>query len=348
LTFFRRRSFFKDTWMLRKRDKTILVAAALIFLITQTIIFANIPKDRDSTAVSLVVKSGTGVRAIASQLKEEGLIHSSYLFLLASLAYGGKLIAGEYTLRPDMSTLDIVRKMGRGERNIYALKILEGHNIYNVAESMEKAGIMPAAEFLRFATDRQSSRKISIQGDSLEGYLFPDTYFYSKEIEVEKFLEKIVQRTLKLFATEETRKSMTELGLDIHGTLTLASMIEREAKVKAEKPVISAVFHNRLKKGMSLDSDPTVIYGTGQFGSPIRKSHLTTHTPYNTYTFRGLPKGPISNPNEDSIMAALHPAPVDYLYFVSKNDGTHVFTKDMKDHNRFVAMYQRVKNTKHN
>jgi UPF0755 protein len=116
--------------------------------------------------------------------------------------------------------------------------------------------------------------------------------------------------------------------------------------MKHEKPLISAVFHNRLKKDMSLDCDPTVIYGTGAFSSPITRSDLINHTPYNTYTFKGLPKGPICNPDKNSIMAALYPTPVDYLYFVSRNDGTHVFSKDIKAHNRFVSIYQRVKNTK--
>jgi UPF0755 protein len=139
---------------------------------------------------------------------------------------------------------------------------------------------------------------------------------------------------------------MEGLNFDIHKTLTLASIIEREAKLKEEKPIISAVFHNRLKRGMPLDADPTVVYGTKAFNGPIKKTDLTTYTPYNTYTFKGLPKGPICNPDRNSIAAALYPASVDYLYFVSKNDGTHVFSRDMDEHNRFVTLYQRSKKAK--
>jgi len=122
-------------------------------------------------------------------------------------------------------------------------------------------------------------------------------------------------------------------------------MIEKESGVREERPLVSAVFHNRILKGMSLDCDPTVIYGTKGFGSPIRKVDLATPTPYNTYMFKGYPRGPICTPSKDSILAALNPAPVDHLYFVSKNDGTHVFSRDMAEHNRYVVMYQRNRTT---
>jgi UPF0755 protein len=332
--------------MLTGHDKKIIVIAIIIFLATQTIIFASIPRDTDNTPINIVVKNGTGLYSIANKLKEEGLIYSSHLFVLCSVLYRGQLIAGEYELKKDMSTIEVVRKMGRGERNIYALKIVEGYNLFNVADTVDRSHIMKNTEFMALAKNKEYLRKIGIMSGSLEGYLMPDTYYYSKEIEVDDFIEKIAQRTFKFFIKEDIKKRMEELGFDIHKTLTLASMIEKEAKLKEEKPVISAVFHNRLHKGMSLDCDPTVIYGTGMFDSPIKRSDLNTYTPYNTYVLKGLPKGPICNPDKNSIMAALYPAQADYLYFVSKNDGTHVFSRDMKEHNRFVTMYQRGKNTK--
>ncbi len=333
--------------MLVRRNKSIVVVFLTIaFLFAQTAIFASIPGTGSSQPVRIVVKSGTGLFSIANQLKDDGLISSSSFFVLISLLYKGKLIAGEYELRKDMSTIEIVRKLGRGERVTYTLRILEGHNIYNIAESIEKAGIMRKDEFFALSKDRSFLDRLGIKGDSLEGYLPPETYFFSRETDTDKFIEKIARRTSKLFAQEEIIRRMGEIRFDVAETLTLASMIEREAKAKEEKPVISAVFHNRLKKGMSLDCDPTVLYGTGAFDAPIRKSDLSTYTPYNTYVLRGLPKGPICSPDKDSIMAALYPASVDYLYFVSKNDGTHVFSKDMREHNRYVALYQRAKNKK--
>jgi UPF0755 protein len=332
--------------MLVQRNRSVVLLLTIAFLFAQTAIFASIPGPGNSQAVRIVVKSGTGLFSIANKLKDDGLIPSSSFFVALSLLYRGQLIAGEYELRKDMSTMEIVRKLGRGERVTYTLKILEGHNIYNIAESIDKAGIMKKDEFLALSRDRSFLSRLGIKGDSLEGYLPPETYFFSRETDSDKFIERIARRTFKIFSQEDVVKRMGEIHFDISETLTLASMIEREAKAKEEKPRISAVFHNRLKKGMSLDCDPTVLYGTGAFDAPIRKSDLSTYTPYNTYVLRGLPKGPICNPDRDSIMAALYPASVDYLYFVSKNDGTHVFSRDIRDHNRFVALYQRSKNNK--
>ncbi|HNQ46581.1 MAG TPA: endolytic transglycosylase MltG [Syntrophorhabdus sp.] len=327
-------------------NRNIIVTIVFLFVITQTIIFAGIPQENNRAQINLVIKSGTGLWNIAEKLKNDGVIYSSILFVLCTLPYRGRLIAGEYTLRKDMSIIDVVQRLGRGERNIYALKIIEGHNLYNVAASIGKTAIMGGGDFLALASNKDFLQKIGIDADSLEGYLTPDTYYYSKEVEADVFIEAIVKKTFRNLEKESIKKRMQELKFDIHKTLTLASIIEREAKLKEEKPIISAVFHNRLQRGMSLDADPTVIYGTKAFNEPIKKTDLTTYTPYNTYAFAGLPKGPICNPDWNSITAALYPASVDYLYFVSKNDGTHVFSRDMDQHNRFVTLYQRSKNAK--
>jgi UPF0755 protein len=337
---------FKDTLMLKKLNRKYFILTVFICLVLLTFIFASISRDRDSSKFTIVVKNGTSLYNIANMLKKEGIIYSSNLFVFTSLMYAGKLIAGEYELRKDMSTLEIVRKMGRSERNLYVLQIVEGYNIYDVADRIEKNNIMEKNEFLHLAGDKKYLQSMGITSDSLEGYLSPDTYYYSKEIETEKFIEKIVQRTLKYFERDDVKKQMAVLKLDTHKTLTLASMIEKEAKMGNEKPLVSAVFHNRLLKDMPFDSDPTVIYGTRAFHSSITKTDLKTHTPYNTYAFKGFPRGPICNPDKNSIMAVLNPAPVDYLFFVAKNDGTHVFSKDMNQHNRNVGMYQRSKTVK--
>jgi UPF0755 protein len=337
---------FQGTLMLKKNKKKIFIVIICSFLVFLTFMLAGISRDRNASKLYIVVKNGTSLYSIANMLKEEGVILSTNLFVFASLIYGGKLIAGEYELRRDMSTLEIVRKMGRGQRNIYVLQIVEGYNIYDVADTIAKNKIMEKTEFLRLAGDKKFLRGLGITSDSLEGYLSPDTYYYSKEIDTDRFIEKIAQRTLKYFEKEDVKKQMAALHYDIHKTLTLASMIEKEAKMSTEKPLISAVFHNRLIKDMPFDSDPTIVYGTRAFHSPITKTDLITYTPYNTYTFKGFPRGPICNPDKTSIMAALNPAPVDYLFFVAKNDGTHVFSKDMKEHNINVGMYQRSKSVK--
>ncbi len=331
--------------MLAMRDKKTIIIAIIIFLFSQTLIFASIPRDSDPSSLNIVVKNGTSLSEIADMLKDKGLIYSRVLFKLSALIFRGRLIAGEYELSRDMSTFDIVIKMGRGKRNIYPLKIIEGHNIYTIADNIGRSGIMSKDEFLRLATDRKYLESIGVASDSVEGYLFADTYYYSKEIDGKKFIERIVKRTLKLFDNEGIREKMRSLDMDIHKTLTMASMIEKESGMTGEKPLVSAVFHNRRLKGMPFDCDPTVVYGTKGFGLPIRRVDLTTYTPYNTYAFKGYPKGPICSPGKASIMAALAPAPVDYLFFVSKNDGTHVFSSDMAEHNRYVTMYQRSRTT---
>jgi UPF0755 protein len=328
------------------RSIKVLLVILVVCAVGFAVVFAIIPRITKGAGLDIIVKSGTSLTGIARELKDQRIIWSSTVFVALSLLRGGKLKAGEYSLSPTMSTLRIIGKMARGERNIYTLLIREGENMYDISESLDKARIMPRDEFLSLAKGKAFIDGLGIRSDSLEGYLYPDTYYYSRETGPDLFIGKIAGRTLAFFEREDVKKRMGELAFDVNKVLTLASMIEREAKVKQEKPIISAVFHNRLRKGMSLDCDPTVTYGTGRFNLPIRKSDLTTPTPYNTYTFAGLPKGPIANPDRGSIEAALSPAQVDYLYFVSKNDGTHVFSKDMKDHNRYVMMYQRVSKKK--
>ncbi len=331
--------------MLAARDKKIFIIAFIIFLFSQTLIFASIPRDTDPALRPVVIKSGAKLSEIADILKKKDLIYSKTLFMIGSLIYGGRLIAGEYDLRRDMSTFEIIMKMGQGKRNIYTLKIIEGQNIYTIADMLEQNRIMTKEEFLKLASSKEFLERMGITSGSLEGYLYPDTYFYSREIEKERLIERIAQRTLKIFEDPGVREKMARHTMDIHKTITLASMIEKESGVKEERPFVSAVFHNRLKKGMSFDCDPTVIYGTKGFGAPIKKIDLMTYTPYNTYRFKGYPAGPICSVSKASILAALDPAPVDYLYFVSKNDGTHVFSRDMAEHNKYVTMYQRTRTT---
>lgn len=332
--------------MHRKAGKNPLVTS-LFFLVTLCL-FALFTSSADrSSPVTVVFTSGTGVWQIGTRLETEGVVPSAYLFVAAAYLQKGRLMAGEYTFVPGLSTFDVARKMALGERNIYTLTIIEGDTLYNVAEAMEKSSIMESGRFLRLVTDGAFLKRVGIEGSTAEGYLYPDTYYYSREIDGEQFVEKIAGRRIRFFARDDIRKRMAEIGFNAAKTLTLASMIEKEARIAGEKPVISGVFHNRLAKGMSLDCDPTIIYGTGRFGQPITKSDLKTYTPYNTYRFTGLPAGPIANPDNSSIMAALYPARGDYFYFVSKNDGTHVFSKDMQEHNHYVMLYQRTKKTKH-
>jgi UPF0755 protein len=333
--------------MPRGRRKALTALVVLLLLAALPFTIASIPRKSDHAMVSFIVKRGTKINTIAHLLKKEDLITSEYLFMFcALLMHKGRVMAGEYELSKDMSILQIAGKMARGERKIYTLCIVEGYNLYTVSEVIQKAGIMDEHAFLQLARNPEFLGRLSIPADSLEGYLLPDTYFYSKEADVDEFLEIIVQRTFKFFRGDDLKLEMEKLGMNMFQVLSLASIIEKEAKLEREKPLISAVFHNRLRLGMTLDADPTVIYGRASFAGDLTKSDLLTDTPYNTYRFKGLPKGPICNPSKSSIIAALYPDKTDVLYFVSRNDGSHVFSRTIEEHSRYVATYQRHKGRK--
>ncbi len=327
--------------------KTFIALTCLILLAALLVVAAVVPMGKEGVGVPFIVKKGTRIGAVAQALKAEHRVFSEYVFMGCSLVvYRGRIVAGEYELSDAMSAYGIARKMAKGERKVYSLKIVEGYNIYTIGDVMEKAGIMNGPAFLQLARDEAFLRRLGISADSVEGYLYPDTYFFSKETGVDEFLEKIARRTYSLFDKDEVRKRMEELHMNMYQVLCLASIIEKEAKLEKEKKTVSAVFHNRLAIGMSLDADPTVIYGLGSFNRDLRKADLAEQTPYNTYRLKGLPKGPICSPSKSSIMAALYPEDSRVLYFVSRNDGSHVFSETIHEHNRFVAHYQKHKSRK--
>jgi UPF0755 protein len=339
------RSFFRGIWMPRGNRRRAAALAGVVLLAALLFALACVPAGSERSTVGLIVKRGTKIGDVAHALKEEGLIRSEYLFLLwSSLLFRGRVVAGEYELSPHLSIVQIARKMANGERRVYTLRIVEGNNIYTVSDVIQKAGIMDAPSFLELATGQEFLKKMGIDAVSVEGYLFPDTYFFSKETEVDEFLGKIVRRTFKLFDQEDMQQQMQRLHMTMADVLSLASIIEKEAKLENEKRLISAVFHNRLRLGMTLDADPTVIYGQARFHQDIRKSDLLADNPYNTYRRKGLPRGPICNPSKGSISAALYPEQTDFLYFVSRNDGSHVFSASIEEHNHYVMLYQRNKN----
>jgi UPF0755 protein len=193
--------------------------------------------------------------------------------------------------------------------------------------------------FMNLASDSKFLRSLNIHSSFIEGYLYPDTYLFDRSMGTREIIQIMVDRFWKAM-TPEMQKRADELGMSLHKVVTLASIIGKESGYKDEKALISAVFHNRLKKGMKLQSDPTAVYDLGTFNGSITRTHLRRETPYNTYHINGLPPSPIGNPAVDSMQAALYPAPVNYLYFVSNNNGSHNFSSNLKDHNKAVLRYQ--------
>ena len=309
--------------------------------------YAETPVDNLNVSVTIEIPIGANYPDVTGILEEAGLIKHKRLFhLLAKLKDAPTNIrAGEYDLSSSMSPAKIIDKLINGKIKGYRVSIPEGFNIRKIAARLASTNLADEEIFIKVASNPQFLSSLGIEGSSVEGYLFPDTYILSRSMGPKKIIRFMVNR-FRQVVTPEMLKRAHQLGFTTAEFVTLASIIEKEGGIKEEKQLISAVFHNRLKTGMRLQSDPTVIYGLKHFDGNIKKNHLREKTPYNTYRIKGLPPGPISNPGLDSLLATLYPASVDYLYFVSKNNGSHHFSSDLTSHNKAVIKYQ-IKRRKH-
>jgi UPF0755 protein len=204
---------------------------------------------------------------------------------------------------------------------------------------VQRSGFDSARDFYQSTLDKELLKKLGIQADTFEGYLFPDTYYFPKNVRRDQIIQTMVDRFRSVFNREWQARSKA-LGYSVHEIVTLASIIEKETGEGSERPVISSVFHNRLRRRMRLEADPTVIYGINNFNGDITRKDLETPTPYNTYKIEGLPPGPIASPGFASLSAALYPADTAYIFFVAKGDRTHHFSTTYKEHNRAVRKYQ--------
>ena len=216
----------------------------------------------------------------------------------------------------------------------------EGYNLYQIGWTLSGTPLISEPhEFIDLVKNKQYVHSLGIDADTLEGYLFPDTYYLPKGIKLEDIPKKMVQR-YKVVFSDSKRKRAEELGFTEQQIITLASIVEKEAKVDSERKLISAVYHNRLKQGMKLQADPTAVYGTKAWITRVTKEDLKRRSPYNTYLHKGLPPGPIANPGEGAILAALYPENVDYLFFVAQGDGSHFFSKDFGSHEKAINRYR--------
>lgn len=303
--------------------------------------YANSPIDFEYREVTVEIPRGTSFTQTADILDEAGLLrHKRGFYLLAFVTGASKHIqAGEYDLRSSMTPAAVLERLVKGKVKEYPVFIPEGFTLDRIATRLENQGLADRDLFISLASDSRLLSSLGIEGESAEGYLFPDTHTLNKSMGEEGIIRFMVRQFRKIM-TPAMLKRAEELDLTEGEVVTLASIIEKEGGPKEEKALISAVFHNRLKRGMRLQSDPTVIYDIEDFDGNLRKTDLEKTTPYNTYRIKGLPPGPICSPGLEAIEAALYPAPVDYLYFVSKNNGSHHFSSTLKDHNRAVLKYQ--------
>lgn len=303
--------------------------------------YADQPASLDTKNMVVNIPSGQTFKVTTDILFKAGIIRSPFKFnMVARLkGYDKQLKAGEYILAASMPPIKILEKLVKGDVKLYKLTIPEGLNIYQIAELVAQEGFAEKAAFIESSTDAAFAREHGIPAETFEGYLYPETYYFPKNVSTRTIVSSMVKRFWLVFKPEWKERGK-QLGFSIHQVVTLASIIEKETGAPFERPLISSVFHNRLKKKMRLESDPTVIYGLKNFDGNLNRKHLETLTPYNTYKIRALPPGPIANPGSASLEAALYPADTKYIYFVSKKNNTHQFSTNLKDHNQAVRKYQ--------
>lgn len=330
--------------MSKKRVILIFASAAFILFILAAagfgIYFMN-PADRTGEEQVVIVSEGMSLNQVAVKLERLGIIRSSDVFrILARVrGYSRMIKAGEYSLGPAMEPGKILEILTRGVVLTHSVTLPEGLSIYQIADILSERGLTDREKFLSIAESGDYIKTYGIDAPSLEGYLYPDTYRFARGLPAETVVRTMVNRFMD--AIEPLRDSISSSGMRLEDIIILASIVEKETGMAYERPLVAGVFHNRIRKGMRLDSDPTVIYGIEGFTGRLTRRDLTTYTPYNTYMIRSLPPGPIANPGFESIKAVLEPAETDYLFFVSRNDGSHHFSRTLSEHNRAVNKYQR-------
>jgi UPF0755 protein len=290
------------------------------------------------------IPSGTGAAEIRRRLVEAGVV-SDELSFRAALMWTGQsraLKAGEYRFDRPMSVVDVVEKLARGDVYGHPITFPEGLTIREMADIVESRGFGKADEFIKAARDGSLVNDLDPAAKDLEGYLFPETYTLPRGTPVATLVSLMVARFRDTYTTLEAKRS-GQADLSTRQIVTLASLVEKETGKAEERPLVAAVYRNRLDKNMAMQADPTVVYAlvqAGTYDGNIRKRDLSFDSPYNTYKYAGLPPGPIASPGRAALEAALAPADVDYLYFVSRNDGSHAFAETLAKHNANVQEYQ--------
>lgn len=284
--------------------------------------------------------SGYTLKKIAAELAQSGIIGNASLFTMyARLERADqKVQAGTYLFSDNMSPAEILSKLVNGDVYQIRFAVPEGYSIFQIAELLEKQDILPKDVFLKQCNNSSLLRELGIQAKSVEGFLSPRTYIIKPGTDATGLIREMVASFRSTYNRKFAERARS-LGFDETKVLTLASMIEKEAVIPAERPLIASVFLNRLKKNMPLQSDPTSVYGIRAFAGKISKQDILRDTPYNTYRISGLPPGPIGNPGEASIEAVLLPADTPYVYFVAKKDGSHHFSTTLEEHNSAVTHY---------
>lgn len=330
-------------------NNRLVIISALIFLLIPSVCFVylNYFIPSNTKKVIIEISRGMGLREISAKLEESGVVRSDKFFMLLVMFKGkqNKLQAGEYEFAPGESLSDVIEKIVRGKVIVRKITIPEGLNMYEIADLLDKKGVISGKEFIEEAERADLATEfIGKPSTSFEGYLFPETYYYKKGVTAEELINVMTSRFKSVWNSLNNHRNETDLS--DQEIVTLASIIEKETGEPSERRMVSEVFHNRLKLGMRLESDPTVIYGLGiKFDGKLTKEKLKMMSNYNTYLISGLPPGPIANPGRASLEAALNPTEFNYLYFVANGEGGHEFSKSYRDHIKAVHKYQKRSET---
>jgi len=288
----------------------------------------------------VLLRSGYSTHRIAVELKKAGVIRSVFAFRVWSqINHKHSLKAGEYLFEKPASAREVYDRIARGDIYFHEVTIPEGYTMFDIAKAMQEAGLGSAEQFLKIAQTRTDLiADLAPEAKSLEGYLFPNTYQFTRAQSREEMLGAMVH---------QFRQVAQQIGLtsDVQRIVTMAAIVEKETASPDERPLVASVYYNRLAHRMALDADPSVIYAlllAGNYSGTLHHNDLAVDSPYNTYRFPGLPPGPIASPGQGALTAALHPAESQYFYFVADGTGHHRFARDLEEHNRNVVAYRRA------
>ena len=327
--------------LIKKLFALSIVVSLAFGLCTAYYVFKKPPQEAPIQKITVWVLPGSSTSRIAEQLVNSGVLAYAWPFkiLIRITRTQKKLKPGEYVFRTASSPWEVYQSLITENVVRYRITVPEGSTAKETLAIVSSILSIDPKAFDPWLYDDAFRKKLKVPNAGFEGFLFPDTYFFTKTTTPQKIIETMVSRFYEHIRPEDRFKATT-MKWSLLEWVTFASIIEKESGVVAEQPTISSVFHNRLKKGMRLQSDPTVIYGIKDFNGNLTKIDLQTKTPYNTYTNYGIPPGPICNPGQTSLRAALHPDKTDFLYFVATGKGTHVFSSDYKTHLQYVSTYQ--------
>jgi len=333
--------------------KYLLVCSFLLFLIgvlglagyIYKIYYNPIVKNSEVKSSIILIPRGSTFDSVTANIREKGMLPHPrlYDYLADQLKAHSRIQSGEFEIHHHWNTYELLKFLISGKSILHRITFPEGINFSEIADRLFKAKLANKEKILSLKHDPDLLQKTGVpEAKSLEGFLFPETYFFSRAETEKQMLSAMISQYRKVFGAD-FQKRAKEIGMNEYEVLILASIVEKETGTSSERPLVASVFHNRLKLRMRLDSDPTVIYGLKNFNGNLTRKHLRTPTPYNTYTRYGLPPTPITNPGRESLKSTLFPAQNKFLYFVARGDGSSKFSKTLREHNKAVWYYQKVR-----